>query len=612
MSRARFGFFIFLFALFLFTFFRAVFYFSYFDYFSELSAKEIFFAFFNGARFDISIFLTFLAIPMLFIMAPIKNINKKWVLVWTYLIVVMIFFFSAILLGDIVYFNYVKRHLSNELLLLIDDFDFLVDMIVFQYPYFIAIFAVVLFFIHKAVFKIVEKIDLQKRSVALFLLIFVLFVIGVRGGFSQKSINVIDGFSSSNAKQGNLTLNGAFTAYHYSRKSGKFEAKKYYSHEEISEILDAQNRPNPEFLYEKTAAKNIDKKNIIFVLMESWSAKYVDAIKNGGYGVTPNFDALAKEGRLFVNFYATGQRSIEGIQATLTSIPSFTGLPSIGRGLEVFNISKVADIANQNGYETIFVQSSKRRSFRIDAIAESMGFKHYYGMEDMPILLDYEDKSASKFGWDYESYMFLKDRLNELKEPFFAYLFTGTTHVPYAKLPKKFLKYEHEENGINGFLNTLYYSDWALGEFMKEAKKSSWYENSVFIFTADHALGGESDNILKKFQIPLLIYIPNETGAVDKRVASHLDLMPTIVDFIGHSGHFSSYGNSLLKDNKTNALLCEANSIVLVKNEGFLRHSLSSVLETNLSNQDKELYEKELLANYQLINELLKKNKWAR
>jgi len=244
-----------------------------------------------------------------------------------------------------------------------------------------------------------------------------------------------------------------------------------------------------------------------------------------------------------------------------------------------------------------------------------MGFEQYYGMEDMPILLDYEDKSASKFGWDYESYMFLKNKLDNLKEPFFSYMFTGTTHVPYAKLPKRFNKYKHEENGEKGFLDTLYYSDWALGEFMREAKKSKWYKNSVFIFTADHTLGGgkDSEDILKKFRIPLLIFIPDEKKeTIDTRVASHLDLMPTIVELIGYEGHYSAYGNSLLGQNDTNALLCESNSLTLVKSDGFVQHSLNKILDSNISGEKKAQYEKELLANYQLINELLKKNRWAR
>jgi len=121
------------------------------------------------------------------------------------------------------------------------------------------------------------------------------------------------------------------------------------------------------------------------------------------------------------------------------------------------------------------------------------------------------------------------------------------------------------------------------------------------------------NNILKKFHIPLVIFIPdNKEHVVDTRVASHLDIMPTIVEYIGYEGHYSAYGNSLLGQNETNALLCESNSISLVKSDGFVQHSLNKILDTNLSDEEKKLYEKELLANYQLINKLLKNNKWAR
>jgi phosphoglycerol transferase MdoB-like AlkP superfamily enzyme len=597
----------------LFFFFRAVFLLTYMDFFSDLEFSQVLFAFVDGARFDLSIALTFAAFPLLFIAFPSRLAGRKWVRFWTFVILLLSLIYAAVLAGDIIYFDYVKRHISNELLLVVDDIGFLKDMLLGEYLYLIPLFLIALYFLNSLSKRVVGTIDYEQRSITKFILLFLLLFIAVRGTFSDKPINVIDAFNSGNAKQGNLTLNGCFTAYHYTRKSGKFSVKQYYSNEELEAILNVADRPNPEYPYEKEAKPGGKQRNVVFILMESWSAKYIDAVSHGGYGVTPNFDALAKEGRLFTNFFASGQRSIQGIQATLTSIPPFTGLPSIGRGLEVYNISKVADMANRSGYETLFVQSSKRRSFRIDAIADALGFEQFYGMEDIPMKLAYKDQTASKFGWDYETYMFLKSKLDTLKEPFFSYMFTGTTHVPYADLPDRFHKYPHESNGEKGFLNTLYYSDWSLGEFMKAAKTAPWYNNTVFIFTADHTLSvSRGDTMLDRFHIPLLIYIPGEKGHLDTRTASHLDLMPTIVDMIGYEGPYSAFGSTLLNGAETTALVNEANSIGLIKQDGYVQHSLKRILDTNCSRAKRADYEAELLANYQLINMLLKVNRWAR
>ncbi len=593
--------------------FRALFLLTYLDFFSDLSFGQVLDAFADGLRFDLSIALTFTAFPLLFIAFPSRLAGRGWVRFWTFVVMLLTLVFAAVLVGDIIYFDYVKRHISNELLLVMDDMEFIREMLLYEYPYLIPIFLAALYYLNRLSKKAVSVLDYDKRSITGFILLFLLLFILVRGSFSDKPINVIDAFNSGNAKQGNLTLNGCFTAYHYTRKSGKFSVRHYFSDEELASILDVAERPNPEYPYEKEARAGGKQRNVVFVLMESWSAKYIDAISHGGYGVTPNFDALAQEGRLYTNFFASGQRSIQGIQATLTSIPPFTGLPSIGRGLEVYNISKVADMADKSGYETLFVQSSKRRSFRIDAIAEALGFEQFYGMEDIPLKLEYKDPGASKFGWDYETYMFLKAKLDTLKEPFFSYMFTGTTHVPYADLPEQFHKYPHESNGENGFLNTLYYSDWSLGEFMKAAKKAPWYENTVFVFTADHTLSvSRGDSLLDRFHIPLLIFIPGEEGRIDTRTASHLDLMPTIVDMTGYEGPYSAFGSTLLNGTETTALVSEADSIALIRRDGYLQHSLSRVLDTNLSGEKLTDYESELLANYQLINMLLKRNKWAR
>ena len=583
----------------LFGLYRAFFFFYYFDYFSSLSLKEIFVAFLQGAKIDLSINLTFLSLPLLILILPIK-LNKKIIGVLIFLEILIVFVLSAVAVGDIFYFGFVKRHLSNELLLIINDVSFLINVVLKQYTLAPILFFTVLFILYKIIFKI--PIDEKRPSFLQFLALFVLIFIGIRGTLNDKPINVIDAFNYG-AKVGNLSLNGAFTSYHFSRKAGKFSNKKFFSQQEALKILDIKNKEYP-FLQHISGK---DKKNVVFILMESWSAKYIDSFSHNNYQVTPNFDALAKKSTIFTNFFAAGQRSIEGIQASLTSIPPFPRVPNIGFGLEVYKISKAANIANSLHYQTIFMQSSKRRSFRMDAIAKALGFREYYGWEDMPMIKNYQD--SSKFGWDYESYMFLANKLKKTKKPFFAFLFTGTTHMPYAKI-KGFNKYPHEKNGENGFLNTLYYSDWAIGEFFKQISHEKWFKKTIFIFTADHTASAFRSGFVDKFRTPLLIFDPsNPKQKIITDVSSQLDLMPTILSFLGFDGFVGAYGK--IAPSKR-AIVCDSATIGLIKNKGFIRHSLNKILDTNLSKADTNKYEKELLATYQLINESLKNNKYTK
>ncbi|MBI3545208.1 MAG: LTA synthase family protein [Gammaproteobacteria bacterium] len=354
------------------------------------------------------------------------------------------------------------------------------------------------------------------------------------------------------------------------------------------------------------------------MLLESWSFNYVDALAGSHFGVTPNFDALVKQSLSFTRAYSAGQRSIEGVQATLTGVPRLIGMPHLGVGLELSSISRLGAIAHRHGYRTLFTQSAHRGSFRMYAIARSAGFEEYYGMEDIPLLLDYPDAKASDFGWDYDTLMFVSTKLAQTSKPFLAYVYTGTTHEPFTRLPARFEKRPPGNLSEDGFLNTLYYADWSLGEFMKAAEKAAWFKNTIFIFVADHPLGKFGvKNTLDRFHVPLLIYAPGliKPGQNDT-VSSQLDLFPTMMDLLGFEDDFSALGDSLLRKKDGYALMTAGSIVGIVGEDGYLTHSLKNRLETGaLGAPPVPAYyddlEKKLLATDQTVYELLQSNRWA-
>ena len=158
----------------LFGLYRAFFFFYYFDYFSSLSLKEIFVAFLQGAKIDLSINLTFLSLPLLILILPIK-LNKKIIGVLIFLEILIVFVLSAVAVGDIFYFGFVKRHLSNELLLIINDASFLINVVLKQYT-----LAPILFFTVFDPLNIVSNFSrIGTYSVGFFLF----WLLGVIGGY---------------------------------------------------------------------------------------------------------------------------------------------------------------------------------------------------------------------------------------------------------------------------------------------------------------------------------------------------------------------------------------------------------------------------------------------
>jgi phosphoglycerol transferase MdoB-like AlkP superfamily enzyme len=618
-----------------FTLFRIVLYFLYSDYFSDLTTIQILSSFIDGLRFDLSIILTFAGLPLFLLNLPVKS--KLWLKIWAVIVTIIFIAMLLILVGDVFYFDVVKRHLGDDLLLALDDADFVWSFAINQYWYVLIAFIITFTWYFRFLFKRINrnfentKTKIAKEIITQ-LVIILLVIIGIRGSFGDKPINVINAFGQGSSAYGNLTLNGVFSVYHVSRSAGKikhdFYAKDKAYNNAISLIIEQNDylpdknyplmRKFKNFSLEQSAQ---NKLNIVFFLLESWTPQYIDCYSHKEYRVTPNFDTIAQNGLKFTNCFANGDRSIYGITATLLGIPQPIGLPYLGTGLELYNIFRIGKILDELGYRTIFTQTSSRGSYRVDAIAKGLGFKEYYAQQDFPKKNIYETDEIPHFGWDYEGLMFLEKKISEQNKPFFAYLFTGTTHEEYVLASKRFEKYPHQRNGINGFLNTLYYSDWAFGEFFKIAKTKPWFKHTIFIFTADHCNRYTGKTIPDKFLIPLVIYAPGIIEPAESNVlASQSDLPATIFDLLKVDKEYSGTGKSLLQNYKNRFVLGRRGETMFYVNEnGIVQHNLDIILEhqlfyktSNDNEQEKTInnIKKDILSIDQFLYTLIKSNRF--
>jgi phosphoglycerol transferase MdoB-like AlkP superfamily enzyme len=548
------------FAVFIFLFCRTALWGSYPEYFGNLSFLSILYAYFLGIRFDLAVTTQALSPLLLLLLLPFRQfqgISIRQCLAW--LAFCMVMFLTLVYLGDIVYFGEVKRHVGREVLLLGQDYQFLFEL-AFGARWPITFMALLLILVSAFVWYhwIIRPIVAQpvvlpgafSHKLLFFIACVVLFVWFGRGlVVVSKPIDTSDAFSDARLETANLALNGAFALFRditrnkhnalklLSDEALAIESRKYLAQNTMPfEWRDLRNEPN--------------QRNIVFILLESWSYKYIDALAGRGYGVTPFIDSLVEKSQVWTRFYAAGQRSIYGIQAILTSIPILPGQDELGYGLELNNMSRLGLIFQDAGYQTLMVQSSNRRSFHLDGIASSLGFEHYFGQEDIPLIRSYPEDTP-RFGWDYDTLMFMQSRLDTLSEnsqPFFGFAFTGTTHEPFANPGKAFEVYPHNPTSESGFLNTLYYSDWALAQFFARARQSAWFNNTTFVITADHVLRADSEKLEAQFHIPLLVYTPDGSMPPKRHddIASQYDLMPTLVDLAGLNVPVYSFGSSLL------------------------------------------------------------------
>lgn len=586
------------------------------DAFAALSAARVAGAWASGLRFDLSILLAFLALPLAALNAPAPfALRPRWQRAWGWVAFAALAALALLLGGDVLYFGHVQRHLAGELLTIANDWTFLVQM-AFG-PGLPALLAVAgglgaVALLWRRLFAAPPDPGLRPIR---FLLVVALLVVGIRGGVGHKPINAIDAFAGGDPAAAQLSLNGAFSGVRAMTRRGAARTR-FMPEEEARRILGIG---DAEYPMERTVPARAARHNVIFVLLESWSARYVDAFSHRGYGATPRLDALAAEGAAFTRFYAAGQRSYEGLQATLTGLPALPGIPTLTSGLTT-HVSRLGELAGAAGYRTLFLQASKRRSLRLDAIAAANGFAEYYGREDMPPELDYPDPSASPFGWDYEMYRLLLRKLHGERRPFVAYLFTGTTHTPYPPLPARFEIRPHGSDTEGGFLNALRYADWSLGELVDGARAEPWFSNTVFVFVADHTRGGtEIESFDQAFHVPLVIWAPGivEAKAHDV-VGSHLDLLPTLVDLMGIGATFSAIGTPLFQKDPATATapLMGGERVGIVAADGFLSHTLRQRSESRVEPGARpgllDELERRLLAQCQVVYGLHARNRWAR
>ncbi|HLV18530.1 MAG TPA: LTA synthase family protein [Pseudomonas sp.] len=550
------------FALLIFMLIRSGYYLVYSDYFDRFTLSELARIYLVGSRFDLSIAmlasLPFVALALLpFRFRPTRFLAR--VSLWALFPVLAALF--AVNVGDLMYFGEVYRHAGREVLLLGDDYPMLFEMAFSVYlPVTLGSFAALgalAFAWHRLVVRPSMSQPLNghwagRTLVALLALL--LTFLGARGVITGKPLSTIDAFAAGGEKQAALALNGAFAVIHNTRKARKQEREPlaFFSDQQLEDNLArlGWHEQDPFLANWYQPQEGGKPRNLVLILLESWSFPHIDGLSGTHHGATPFIDELLKKSRVWDNFFAAGQRSIEGIQAILTSVPVLPSQPALGWGLEQNRMTRLAQLLSARGYETHMVQTSNRRSFHMDGIAAQLGFGHYSAKEDIPLLRQYPQE-VPLFGWDYDGLMYTArwiDSRPDRDAPFFAFFFTGTTHHPFPDPGAEFHLRPHEFGTQDAYLNTLRYSDWSIEQFMHHAEQQDWYANTVFVFLADHTIFPDPQDPASRFRVPFFIFTPDGSVAPGREsgYASQYDVLPTLMTLLNIDQPIASFGRSLL------------------------------------------------------------------
>ena len=607
----------------LFTFARLLLLCFNYSFFEKLSFAQMAFAFLSGLRFDFAAIAIFV-LPLVFMLSlPVRS--AKWVKFWSFLLSAEFVLFGALLSADLIYFGYVKRHMGEELLSLANDFSFIVGYAFGPGLWILILLILGLLFLLWAV-NLIIKIFYQDPSfrggkeIAYYIVFIALILLGIYGKASRTPLNIPDAYRTADSGMAaDLALNGIFTSYRVISQGdymAENEKDLLLSIEETVEnvLTEREDAPMP-YQYPLTRSlKDLraykTPLNLVVVVMESWVPNYIDSVSGTQYGVTPNFDKLVRYGNYFPNFYAFELRSLPGITAVLTGIPALPKLPKLGYGLESINMTKLPQILRDKGYRTIFAQTSQRASFNLDKTAAQLGFEEIYGMEDMPKQFNYV--KAEGYGYDYDMFSLLNEKLKGESKPFFLFAFTGITHTPYLGYLEGFDKYPNTTEE-NKYLNSLMFADYSIGYFIDEMRKETWFYDTIFIFVADHTFN-RNGSIREKYNIPFLIYAPRYVKAQrSETLGSQLDILPTVFDLLRLQEPYSAAGKSLVSEGGgRNALFADGYTIGIITPEGALRHTREKALEQEKYSPDfdKDSAEQSLLSLDKAFYTLIKENRW--
>lgn len=285
--------------------------------------------------------------------------------------------------------------------------------------------------------------------------------------------------------------------------------------------------------------------NIILVTEETFGSVFVDSLDNTlGVSISPDLDQLAKEGLFFTNIYASGDRTVRGLEATETAFAPIPGI-STARRPGSKGMYSLPQLLNSFGYDTGVLYGGMSAFDNMGTFWNGIGFDHVWDQADVR-----HDSFTTIWGVsDEDLFTEALQRMDEQtakKKPVLLTMMTVSNHRPY-KFPQNNVKWD---DGMGRIQNTARYAQWAFVDFVKRAQKKPWFDNTIFVFVGDHGVkvNGAARVPVHAFRVPVLIYGPKfiSPGRVDT-LGAQIDLIPTLLGLLDFSYESPFFGVDLMQ-----------------------------------------------------------------
>ena len=520
-----------------------------------------------GISYDLMVSSYLIAVPALaFFVAMFCNPNSFF-----FRRAVTIYFSVAFILvllaccSDIPYYLFTGSRLNNSIAMWTDTPGAMLGFVFGSsafYPYLIAFLAGIigsiwfLLFLQKKFLVSISGGSSIYTKLTSFFSVTLLLLIGIRGGWRERPIAVRDAFVTNYPFVNMLPLNPVFSFFDSMTKINM----EYVSTE--TAIKNVRNYLNVKDNFESPIARKISfsdipssKPNIVLVLMESMSSE-MTGLSSLKKSFTPTLDSISKNAISFSNFYSCGMHTCNGLYGVLYSLPSVPGMHPLSN---VYTANQkftgIASVLKDNGYATNFFCTHFEEFDNMGFFLRNNGFDNFFSSKEYK-----SDLSEGIFGVSDEvQYDYALSKLNEFsksEKPFFAAMLTISTHEP-PTLPRET---SFKPKSKIPFEQVYEYADWALGNFVRKCSHEKWFDNTLFVFVADHGciLPSPYEIPLSYHHSPFIIYSPQiiKEPKQFEKLAVQEDIFPTLMNFLKLPYTNNTLGINLFSEIRPFAFFC--------------------------------------------------------
>jgi phosphoglycerol transferase MdoB-like AlkP superfamily enzyme len=534
----------------LFSLLRCFFYWYNLGFFPNLSLQRLAHIFWGGLRFDLVavlytniLFIFLMLLPFKFRYQPKYQRFTKVLFLVTNGIA---FGFNCI---DIAYFRFTLRRTSRSVL---EEFSnetnlpILAMQFCLDYWFLLLLLASLLFVLFRFYGRQLSKPKEYASGkvyypfgILMLCIGIVFFVGGVRGGY-EKGLRPI---TLSNAGkyverplEMAIVLNTPFSIYK-TLEITPLQAVKYFEKEEDAAALFTP------IHFPKSNTK-FKPQNVVVLILESFGTEYIGALNGLSKGYTPFMDSIIGESLTFKHSFANGKKSIDAMPSILASIPSLVE-PYVLTPYAGNEINTLASVLGQKGYSTAFFHGAPNGSMGFQAFARIARYQQYIGKNEYNNDADFDGNWGI---WDEEFLQFFAQEMNEMPEPFHTAIFTVSSHHPY-KIPERYTGVFPD--GDLRIHKCIGYTDYALRRFFNTASTMPWFENTLFVITADHTNLDTKHSQFQTssgvFRVPIIFYSPNDAlKGSSQQTVQQSDIMPSVLGKLEYDKPFIAFGNNVL------------------------------------------------------------------